>query len=494
LERSKPIRDERRRIDRQVLWALLGVTALAAGLRFSTLGLQSYRHDEAVTVGRVLVSSFTATMHRVTTSESTPPLYYALAWVWSRLFGEGEVGLRALSALAGTATVPVAFLVGRELIGRRTGLVIATVTAVSPIMVWYSQDARAYALLVLLATAALYFFLRGRRTGSAGDLGWWAGLSSLALATHYFAVFPLAIEGVLLLTSAAPRRRVVAALVGVAAGGLALAPLALHQASGSNNKWISSFALTRRMQEAGIAAFVGENGQLKHALVPLVAYAAAVGLLVWRGGKTEKRGAVLAATVGGGTVALPLVLAASGQDYVLFRNLLPALIPLGVVAAAGIAAPRAGRLGVGLGAVLIGSLLAFTVYVDFRPTLQREDWRSVAARITEAPRSRRAVVSWEEGGQPLAYYLGQGAREVSGKTWRSRPTAVREIDVVSGRPPPPRPKPPAPAFHVVGRVTIGRMTLVRYRAAKATPPTWTQLVDSFTGYANNVVVYQRAVK
>ncbi|MBS1893649.1 MAG: glycosyltransferase family 39 protein [Actinobacteria bacterium] len=493
MARLEPIRHERSWIGNRVLWLLVGVTALAAGLRFSTLGLQSYRHDEAVTVGRVLVSSFSATMHRVTTSESTPPLYYALAWLWSRLFGEGEVGLRSLSALAGTATVPVAFLVGRELIGRRVGVVIATVVAVSPIMVWYSQDARAYALLVLLSTAALYFFLRGRHSGSARDLGWWAACSSLALATHYFAVFPLTIEAIMLLASTAPRRRVAAALAGVAATALALAPLALHQASGSNNKWISSFALTRRMQEAGIAAFVGENGQLKHALVPLAAYAAAVGLLVWRGGKTEKNAARLALAIGGGTIVLPLILAAFGQDYVLFRNLLPALIPLGLVAAAGIGAPRAGRLGLGVGAALIGSLLAFTIYVDFRPALQREDWRDVAARIAAAPPARRAIVSWEEGGQPLAYYLGRGAHEVQGRSWRKRPSAVREVDVVSGRPPPRRPGPLAPAFHEVGRVTIGRMTLVRYRAAEALPPRWKQLVGSFTGYANNVVVFQRPV-
>ncbi|MBS1844352.1 MAG: hypothetical protein JST53_08050, partial [Actinobacteria bacterium] len=72
-----------RGFDKRFLWALLGLTAFAAALRFSTLGLQSYRHDEAVTAGRVLVSSFPETMHRVWTSESTPPLYYALAWIWS---------------------------------------------------------------------------------------------------------------------------------------------------------------------------------------------------------------------------------------------------------------------------------------------------------------------------------------------------------------------------------------------------------------------------
>ncbi|MFI5028051.1 MAG: glycosyltransferase family 39 protein, partial [Solirubrobacterales bacterium] len=158
---------------RWFLWSVLALTALAAALRFSTLGLQSYRHDEAVTAGRVLVASFTGTMHLVWTSESTPPLYYAFAWLWSHLFGVHEVGLRSLSALFGTATVPVSYLAGRELIGRRTGLVVAAIVAVNPLLVWYSQDARAYALLVLLSAAAFLFFLRARRTGRPRDLAWW---------------------------------------------------------------------------------------------------------------------------------------------------------------------------------------------------------------------------------------------------------------------------------------------------------------------------------
>ncbi len=190
---------------RWFLWSVVALTALAASLRFSTLGLQSYRHDEAVTAGRVLVSSLSGTMHLVWTSESTPPLYYLVAWLWSHLFGVQEVGLRSLSALFGTATVPVAYLAGRELIGRRTGVAVAAIVAVNPILVWYSQDARAYALLVLLSTAALLFFLRAR--GGAGkDLAWWAAFSALALATHYFAIFPIAIEAAWLWLRLVPGR------------------------------------------------------------------------------------------------------------------------------------------------------------------------------------------------------------------------------------------------------------------------------------------------
>ncbi|HEX8754188.1 MAG TPA: glycosyltransferase family 39 protein [Solirubrobacterales bacterium] len=474
---------------RWFLWSVLGLTVLAAGLRFSTLGLQSYRHDEAVTAGRVLLASFAGTMHRVWTSESTPPLFYALAWAWSHLFGVREVGLRSLSAIFGTATVPLACLAGRELIGRRAGLALGAIAAVSPILVWYSQDARAYALLVLLCTAALIFFARALRTGSARDVGWWAAFSALALASHYFAFFPLAIEAVWLLVAVRPLRRVVWALAAIAVVGLALAPIALHQAQGSNNNWIAEIRITRRLHEAAIALFAGETGLLKHALLPAALCAAGAALLLWRGGERERRGARTGLAIGGGAIVLALLFAAAGQDFVLARNLLPALIPLALVPAAGVAAPRAGRLGLAVGLALVLYWAAFDVYVDFRPALQREDWRGVAELIGPPRGVPRALVAFEQGDEPLAFYLGHGERQAKWKHWRHGPIPVAEVDVVSGR------RPPAhgasalpPAFRRVEQATRGRMTVTRYRAPRPLRLPWRDLVGSFTGYGNNAVL------
>ena len=70
-------------------------------LRFATLGAQSYHHDEIVTASRILRGSFGHAMDAVGFGESTPPLYYALAWGWTQVTGTGEWGLRSLSAVAG---------------------------------------------------------------------------------------------------------------------------------------------------------------------------------------------------------------------------------------------------------------------------------------------------------------------------------------------------------------------------------------------------------
>src|SRR3954462_11268711 len=105
--------------------ALLVIALAGALLRFLTLDHQSYDHDEAVTAGRVLHASFGATMHVVHNGERSPPLYYILAWLWSKPFGTGEVGLRSLSALAGTLTIPLAYRAAVVFASKRAGLIAA---------------------------------------------------------------------------------------------------------------------------------------------------------------------------------------------------------------------------------------------------------------------------------------------------------------------------------------------------------------------------------
>ena len=95
----------------------------------------------------------------VVDTESTPHLYYVLAWLWAKVFGSGEVGLRSLSALLGTAAIPVAHRAAAELISERVGLVTAAIVATNPFLVWYSQEARAYALLILTASVTFLLFV-----------------------------------------------------------------------------------------------------------------------------------------------------------------------------------------------------------------------------------------------------------------------------------------------------------------------------------------------
>jgi len=437
---------------------------LGAALRFATLDLQSYRYDEAVTVGRVLHPSLFDTLATVPRSESTPPLYYALAWAWSRIFGSGEVGLRSLSALAGTASIVVVYLAARALpLGRHPTLIAAAIVAVNPVLVWFSQDARAYALVFLLTSLSFLFFARARqgggtrdaslRAGSRRDLVWWAAFSSLALWTHYFAAFVVLPEAALLflptcrfVALCATKRQVgrarersgqpgsrwtwVAVGVVVAAGAL-LAPIGLRQAENAHAGWIAQQPLPERLERAA-AKLAGDDNGDEHGKrqpgpiplgIPVALALAALALLLWRSDREERRGAKPAAIVGGAGVALPLLLAALGADYLDGRNLLPVFVPLIVLLGAGFGVRRAGWLGLGLATAFCLCSLAFTIEIDRLPRLQREDLRNAAQQV-EPLRPGVAVVTIRYAvNQPLRYYLR--ARFAKGAL-----PPLREIDLV----------------------------------------------------------------
>jgi 4-amino-4-deoxy-L-arabinose transferase-like glycosyltransferase len=464
--RAQALREAARARSR-AFWIVAGLTALAAALRFATLGVQAYHHDEIVTASRVLRGDFFHAMNAVGFSESAPPLYYALAWIWTQLTGTGEFGLRSLSALAGVATVPVAYLIGLELRGRRAGLAAAALVAVNPMLLWYSQEARAYALLALLCAISLLYCVRARRRGRRRDFVLWGVASGLALATHYFAVFAVAAEAVLLL-----RRRGRESLAGlwiIALVVILLAPLAIHQMSYGHAEWISNFSLGHRLWETAATFVTGETADIiarperpALALAPLALVLTGLALLATRGDREQRRAAAIPLAVSLAAVAIPVLLAlfASGKDFVLARNVLPALVPLLVAVAIGLTLPTARRLGAALGAALIVYSLAFSVWASVEPNLQRPDWEAVAAELGE-PQGPRATVTWVLGEASLRYYLSTGAFQVTpadGYQW-----LVHEVDFVSdGKVRPPPRQLLGPGFHETSRGDAGRLYVRRF--------------------------------
>jgi 4-amino-4-deoxy-L-arabinose transferase-like glycosyltransferase len=451
----------------RTFWIVAGLTVLAAVLRFATLGVQAYHHDEIVTASRVLRDGFWHAMEAVGFSESAPPLYYALAWVWTQLTGTGEVGLRSVSALAGVATVPVAYLLGAELRGRRAGIVAAALVAVNPMLLWYSQEARSYALLALLTAAAALYFVRALNSPGRRELTLWGVFSALALATHYFALFPIALEAAWLLWRR--RREAVAGLWIVALAGLALAPLAIHQMSLGHAEWIGGRSLGHRVWEVGVTFVVGETGDIVSrpeavlpAVLPLLAVLAGLSMLALLGDRSERRAGGLMLAIAAATVAGPMAVAllAPDKDYVLARNLLPALVPLLVAVAIGVTSYRARRVGTVIASVLIVYSLGFCVWVSLSPAWQRPDWNAVAARLGE-PEAPRAIVLWTLGAASLRYYLSTGsfqAQSSDGYEW-----SVHEIDFVSDGPAPPVPSHMlGPRFRQVGYEQVGRLYVRRY--------------------------------
>ncbi len=180
-------------------------------------------------------------------TESTPPLYYCVAWVWARVFGYSETGLRSLSAVCGVVLVPVVYAGGAKLISRRAGVIAAAFAACSPLLIWYSQEARSYEMLALLSGLSLLAFAYARADPTPRALAFWVVASALALATHYYAVLAVVPEAVWLLWIHRTRRPVQIAFAVVGLCGLGLIPLAISQHGTGRGNWISNAPFWRRL-------------------------------------------------------------------------------------------------------------------------------------------------------------------------------------------------------------------------------------------------------
>jgi mannosyltransferase len=459
------------------LLAPLALVLLAAVLRLPTLSQQSFWLDEAYTV-RLVRSSLGAMLRALPHSESTPPVYYVLAWAWTRIFGHSEAGLRSLSALAGIATVAVAYAVARRLAGRLAGLLAGTLIALSPFMVWFSQEARAYALATLFATITVWCLVGFLDTGRTGWLWGWALSAALGLATHYFVAFVIAPEFVWLLWREHRRdRRVAAALLAVVAVGLALIPLALAQRGTGHADYIAASNLGARLLQVPKQLLVGYGSPAQLVTAVLAAFTVLVGAALPLLGDREAAAKALAPlSIGLAGVLVPAALALAGIDFLNTRNLLPALPALLIAVAIGFAASARRARGIAFAGALAVIFATVIALVDGNARYQRADWRGASSALGIDARPRALVVSPGSGGVSLAPYQ-------SGLQPLARPVSVSEIDVVDipplvtghGVAPPARPtaafRPPAGFTLASARYTstYAVLHLLARRATEVTP-------------------------
>jgi mannosyltransferase len=473
-----------------IVGALAGLIAAGAAIRFVPLGVQSFHHDEVITVMRVIPGSFGHMLHEVKTSESNPPLYYVLAWSWTKAFGRDEWGIRSLSALVGTLTVPVGYAIGRQLASRRVGLILTGLLAFSPMLIWYSQEARSYALLVLFGALSFLFFVRALDTRRGRDLALWAVASALAMLSHYFAFFAVGIEAVWLAVALRDRWKAVLPALGlVGLVGASLLPLISAQTNSSHIGWIEESPLGSRFFQTGVSFLIGETGhviaeppRVHYAILPAIGVALGALVLLAFGTRRERRGALLGLAVGVGVLALAGAAALVGKDYVVERNLLPALVPLAAVVALGLGSMRARTAGMLVAVALCAYWLAFDVYVTQTPNLQRPDYRG-AAKVLGPAHFPRAIVSWRLAGVPLRWYLDDGAMH-----WYGGAEKVREVDLVGKRVVAEQRANLPAVFRPAGVVRMGRLTIVRYVSPRSVMLRLNELATLKTGYAATNVV------
>ena len=176
------------------------IILVGIALRLYRISEQSVWFDEAISFAFVDKPDFTSYLQSQYVSNwNLVPLYYAFQYYWANWVNDSIVGARILSIVFGMLSVPLIYLLGRDLYGRRAGLVAALCLAVSAVHIYQAQELRNYSLTTLTALLCGYTFWKVLRGGS---WRWWvcnAVAHLLLIWTHLFGCWLLVAEGCVLL-------------------------------------------------------------------------------------------------------------------------------------------------------------------------------------------------------------------------------------------------------------------------------------------------------
>ncbi len=300
-----------------------GALLIALALRLNRLGDANVWWDEALAVWAVRdtlagVTAWTAT-------DVHPPIFFWQLWAWVRLVGESEYASRAATALTGVLVVAVSYALGRRVAGAVGGVVAALLTAIAPLLVWWSMELRMYMLAGLFVAVAVWCGLAWsveRRWAPARPKPWgllptssrprrhditligyavaaWAALHTVYLAGVAVAVIAAAI----LVTVRADRRRAVAWLSANVAVAVLTLPWLVYAVHGMSS-WTSittppTFGFVTHLWAT--LASTGRSTDIEAALVPTIAFWLTVGLAViagrWRAARARPRRGLLVLAV-----------------------------------------------------------------------------------------------------------------------------------------------------------------------------------------------------
>ncbi len=393
------------------LVGLVALLAASVALRLEGLGVSLWL-DEGISIG--IASHPLGDIPRLLAQDGSPPLYYLLLHWWMAAFDDSAVAVRALSVVFALAMVPVAYLAGRSLFGRRAGWIAAVLAATSPYLSYWGREARMYTLLALVSLVAVTAFLHVFAFRRRSWLAVLAGSLAMVLYTHNWGLHLVA--AALAATAGCwvvrrDRHRVVMDAV-IAFGGTAVlyapwVPTLLRQMRSTGAPW--SITPVPREAVSAVGSVLGDERVLVALLVaasaPLVRLA-----LRWHTGEGRAAGAL--AILCGGVVASAWTVAqfAPGWSPRYFGIF---LAPLLLVTALGLA--RGGATG----------LVAFALIVAFwtqplgrisglrpvPPSNEKSNVAGVAERVTELAQPGDLVISTQLEHVPLLhYYFGDDLR------------------------------------------------------------------------------------
>jgi 4-amino-4-deoxy-L-arabinose transferase-like glycosyltransferase len=200
-------------ISAPVAWrgAFVLLLFLAFGLRLFMIENQDIWGDEAWSI---TVANWPMAEVISSDAEFNPPLYHALLHITIRLFGQTPLGIRYLSVICGILTVALLTRLGWECGGRRLALWAGIAAALSPMLIFYAQEARMYGPALVGSSASTLFLIMLLKRQASGEpqpsLPLWlayGAVSLIAAFSHYYAFAALLGQAVLVVAVTLYRAR-----------------------------------------------------------------------------------------------------------------------------------------------------------------------------------------------------------------------------------------------------------------------------------------------
>jgi uncharacterized membrane protein len=284
--------------------------------------------------------------------EPTPPLYYFVLEIWMSMFGHSAAAMRSLSVVASIIALPLVYAVAQELSTRTVALVAIALFAVSPMAVFFSQEARVYMLTLIPTSLMLLGISRYLRCPRGADLGLYGVGAVIGLYSHATLAFMVAacnfvVVGYLLFTASAERTTalrdwiVTNVVVGILAVPLIYSMLTIGT-HGTGLSWIAPLSLHDLIisMTALVAGMITPPEVPGAELTALVLLAAGAAIVL---GKMPRR--PLAILIGVPAVFMMLVLVASLKQPILLPRILCWMtLPLCVTLAYATVAPSRARV------------------------------------------------------------------------------------------------------------------------------------------------------
>jgi mannosyltransferase len=410
---------------RKLLIAVTLLFCMAGAILMSRLILvhQSLQLDEAQSLWQTS-HTFGGTLHVVATDVHVP-LYHIMLHFWQIYFGNGIERARIISLVFFLGTIPLVYLLARQVLKTSWALFATILFSFSPFMNWYANVARMYTLLAFFATLSQYLFIRllqRKKNWIAYALTCIVGVYS-----HYFFSFNLAAEGLYFLVARkhfAPgsfKRIIIVALL----AATSLVPWLLYFHSlGSGGNERPQLALPSTVDFFNVYSqflFGFQNDRINTILVSCWPVIMLFGLLAVR--RTHRADAKIGfiANMAFTPVLMAFILSLVVTPFFLSRYLISSLAPL-IIFIVWMITAYGKKLGRFLSIFMVAILIATSIQQDFSSsTPVKEDYKDAVAYINaKATPEDAVVISTPFTIYPVEYYYHSNAAITTLPIWDRR--------------------------------------------------------------------------